>query len=916
MNLKSLVRLSIKACVLACFSFGILAANVPSQISPQQLEQFKKLPPAQQRSLAQSMGVDIRSIQAQMKKSEKSTNENNVQQQYYPRGTEFDELGNPVLPDDLSLFEKEEDEDELKAFGYEVFANAPMTFAPTLDVAIPESYIIGSGDTLNIQIFGKENEEYDLLVNRDGKIIIPQLGPISVSGLSFSELKNQVSHEIKNKILGVDVTVSLSELRSMRVFVLGDAFRPGPYVLSSLSSITHALFSAGGISDIGSLRNIQLKRGGKLITTLDLYDLLINGDSSNDQILKSGDVVFVAPVGDSVAIEGEVRRPALYELKNNESFEDVVTMAGGLLPSAYPSSTVVERFNDRNLRTLVNIDLSSAESLTKKVKRGDYIKVMKTSEIFDQSVTIIGAVSRPGKYQWKEDQKVSDLLPEINAYLLSDADLSYSLIIRQKDIGRNIEVLQFGIFNALSDKNSLDNITLQPQDKIIVFSNIESPSINADSLDSLAMTREELFELEKENAEKKYDEKLFWQRYGEDAENFDLYKEEDVAEETLKLARESLEELTGEAENKEPELRELGLFSRKRLLTPIIQQLSRQAATGNPVKLVEVDGAVKYPGVYPLASNIDAKHLVIAAGGLLESAFLDRAEITRNEIVDGSAKKSVMSFDLKSVLNDSSESITLHSKDRLNVHHIPSWQENHTVELRGEFVFPGKYTIQRGETLAQLIERAGGLTEYAYIHSSLFTREKLKQLELENLIKVSESLRAEIATKSLSESEGGKSLDYEQARLLLADLTKVKPIGRLVVDIPKIMEDEAFDVLLENGDVLYMPTKQNSVNVVGQVQLATSHIYRENLTAFDYVELSGGIKKQADDDRIYVIKANGAVEIPSDSNWFSSESNSLKPGDTVVVPLDTYYMENLTLWSNVTQIIYQSAVAIKSISGL
>ncbi|MEW6983261.1 SLBB domain-containing protein [Colwelliaceae bacterium 6471] len=910
-NVKSLII----AGIFGCMSLSLNAATVPSQISPQQLEQFKKLSPAQQRSLAQSMGMDIRAIQAQMKNAKTNTEEVNTPQQYYPRGTEFDELGNPILSDELTE-QEEEDEGELKPFGYDIFANAPMTFAPTLDVAIPDNYIVGSGDTLNIQMFGKENNEYNLLVNREGKVILPELGPLSVSGLTFSELKQQVANEVKNKILGVDVVVTLSELRSMRVFVLGDAFRPGPYVLNSLSSITHALFSAGGISDIGSLRNIQLKRAGKLVTTLDLYDLLINGDSSNDMILKSGDVVFVEPVGDRVSIDGEVRRPAIYELKNGESFNDVVKMAGGLLPSAYPSSTVVERFNEQNLRSLLNVDLSNKDFLAKKVRRGDFIKVMKTSELFDQSVTVIGAVSRPGKYQWQEGQRVTDLLPNINAYLLSDADLTYSLVVRQKDVGRNIEVLQFGLFNAVSDKDSDDNLLLQPQDKIIVFSNTETPSVDVSSLDGLALTREELLELEKVNAEKNYDDRLFWLKYGEDAQSFDPYKVEDAAEETLKLARKSLEELTGEVEEQELELRELGLFSRKRLLTPIIQQLNRQASTGNPAQLLEVDGAVKYPGVYPLAVNNKVNNLVAAAGGLLESAYLERAEITRTEIMSGKAQKSALTINLQGALNNADENIVLKSKDRLNILHVPAWQENNTVELRGEFMFPGKYTIQRGETLAQLIKRAGGFTDYAYTRSSLFTRKKLKQLELENLIKVSENLRTEIASKSLSESEGAKALDYEQAKLLLADLTKVKPVGRLVVDIPQIMQDESFDVLLEDGDVLYMPTKQNSVNVVGQVQLATSHLYREDLSAFDYVELSGGTKKQADNDRIYVIKANGSVEIPGNSNWFTTADNKLLPGDTVVVPLDTYYMENLTLWSNVTQIIYQSAIAVKSISGL
>lgn len=897
---------------------NVQAAQYPSNISPQQLEQFKKLSPAQQKSLAQSMGVDIRSIQSQIANS-KTNKTGNTQKlrQYLPRNTQFDEFGNPIFESEFKEVE-EEDDGTLKPFGYDVFANAPLTFAPTIDIAVPDNYTIGAGDIINIQIFGKENFDYELPISRQGEVIIPQLGPFSVAGMTFAELKKFLASEIKNKILGIDVVVSLAELRSIRVFVLGDAYKPGQYVLSSLSSITHAIFSAGGINEIGSLRNIQLKRAGKLITTLDLYDLLIKGDSSNDLMLKSGDVVFINSVGDRITVDGEVKRPAIYELSDNDTFESTIKMAGGLLPSAYPSSTVVERFNQQNLRMVQNVDLTNKAALSGKVKAGDFIKIMKTSALFEDSITIIGAVARPGKYQWKTGQRITDLIPNIHAYLEDDADLTYSLVIREKDIGRNIDVFQFSFFNAVSDITSADNILLQPRDKIVVFSNVEVPTTNIDSLNSFALTTTELFELEKESAEKKYDERMFWQHYGEESANTTLKGPEEVdkAQETLKQTYQSIEELIGKTE-KEPEIRDLGFFSRKRLLAPIIEQLKRQAASGQPIQMVEIDGAVKYPGIYPLAKNGRINDLIKASGGLKESAHLANAEMTRNNIVNGQAEKIALKVNLHAVLNgDIQENKLLHSKDRLNIHHIPAWQDNHIVELRGEFMFPGKYTIRRGETLGQLIKRVGGFTDFAYLDASLFTREKLKQLELQNLVKVSESLRMEIASKSLSQREGAATLDYGQTNKLLADLTNVKPIGRLVVDIPRILSNSEFDVTLENGDVLYIPAKQNSINVVGQVQVASSHIYQAGLSAADYVNLSGGHKKQADDERIYIIKANGAVEIPNNGNWFESDNNELKPGDTVVVPLDSYFMEDLTLWQVATQIIYQGAVAISAISSL
>tara|TARA_R110000772_G_scaffold154487_1_gene265499 strand:+ start:564 stop:3299 length:2736 start_codon:yes stop_codon:yes gene_type:complete len=911
--MKKFIYQSVFILSILCSSSPLTAAQSTSNISPQQIEQFKKLSPAQQQALAQSMGVDIRMIQQQISSSKNTTSEKNdyQNQQYFPRGTTFDEFGNPTFEnenDELLNAEVIEDDDTPKPFGYDVFANAPTTFAPTVDIAVPAHYIIGAGDTLNVQIYGKENFDYELAVSREGEVVIPQLGPFSVAGMTFAEMKKFLASDIKNKILGIDVIVTLTELRSLRVFVLGDAYKPGAYVLNSLSSITHALFAAGGINEIGSIRNIQLKRAGELIATLDLYDLLVYGDSSSDRLLKSGDVVFVAPLGQQVTIAGEVRRPAIYELKGEEKFSDVVKMAGGLLPSAFPSSTVVERFNQNNLRSILNIDLSNKTALFSLVKAGDYINVMKTTESFEESITIIGAVTRPGNYQWIAGQRITDVLPNIHAYILDDADLSYGLVIRERDNTRRIDILQFSLFNIMSDISSVDNIALKPRDKILIFSNNEEIKSSLNSLESLALTSEELMKQEKSDAIEIAKKNSFWQQYGMNEHTEKLTDE-------LSYSDKTLSELTSEKQ-KELEYNQLNYFSRQRLLEPVIEQLKRQAAYGEPVQLAEITGEVKYPGIYPLSMSGNVSKLIDAAGGLLESAYLSNAELTRSEIINGNAVKSPKSINLNKESSDYDNQL-LKSKDRLNVLKIPAWQNNHIIELRGEFRFPGKYTIRRGDKLSDIIIRAGGYTKYASKDASLFTRNKLKILERQNLLKVAENLRMEIASKSLAQSKGSQMVDYQQAKLLLSDLTKVQPIGRLVVDLNLIDTEQENDVLVEDGDVLIVPTKQNSINVIGQVQVATSHVFRKGTSVNDYINLSGGIKQQADDEKIYIIKANGSVETLKEENWFAmGTTNSLAPGDTIVVPLDADYMDNITLWSTATQIVYQAAVALAAIAGL
>ena len=903
-----LATLLILAFIFANLSLKAIAAN---QISQQQLEQFKKLPPSQQEALAKSMGVDLNSIKGQLSKGGSSEDKKNTET--FPRGTQFDAEGNPLTQEEIEELEKLEESDELKPFGYDVFANSPQTFAPIMDIAIPADYIIGPGDKISIQVFGKEKDELELTVNREGQIIFPAHGPFTVSGLSFNEMKRLLTARIKEKVIGVDVVVGIASLRSMRVFVLGDAHKPGPYTLSSLSSVTHAIFAAGGISDIGSLRNIQLKRAGKLVTSIDLYDLLIKGDSRSDVLLQSGDVIFIAPKGNTISVEGEVRRPAIYELSQKENFNDVLAMSGGLLPTAFAKTTRVERYNQDSLRTVVNIDLTKESDLAKEAHAGDAVYVMKAAEMFEQSITVIGAVTRPGKYQWQTGQRITDIFPNIDSHLLNSADLNYSIVVREIDIARNIEILQFDLAKAISSPNSADNIVLQGNDKVLVFASVIKLIDSKINLDSLAFTQDNLAKKEQELAKEKYKQKQFWLKYGDSEQVAQLDSDEAAA---AKLVEQSIAQFSGGELEEELDLKELTLFSRQRLLMPIIEKLKRQGKSGQPIQLVEADGEVKFPGLYPLARNARVSDLIAAAGGLTESAYMVRAEVSRNQIINHRAQQTSLMFSLSSALaGDEKDNVLLSSKDRLNIHQIPAWSENNVVELRGEFVFPGKYTVRRGESLADLIAKAGGFTKFAHQEGSVFTRVQLREIEQQNLLKLTADLRIEMASKSMTDQNYSQS--YVEVQQMLADMANVQPVGRLVIDLPKVISNKNYDVLLEGGDVLYVPTLKNSINVVGQVQVTSSHIYDINLSAEDYLAQSGGSKKRADEGRIYIISANGSIKMMESGNWFSSDAgDNLRPGDTIVVPLDAEYMNNLALWTSVTGIIYNSAVAIAAISGI
>jgi polysaccharide export outer membrane protein len=826
--------------------------------SASQIEQFKKLPKSQQQALAKQYGVDLSVITGAGQQNQINTEQPpTIGERPSPSETEEND----------KQVEKKPNTNKIKPFGYELFAGEPTTFMPSETSAVPDTYLVGRGDQLLINFYGKESASFEVLVDREGRINIPDLSPVQVAGLTFAEVKELIKLKVEQEIIGVKAFVSLGQLRSMRIMVLGEAYKPGSYSVSSLTTVSHALFVSGGVSDIASLRNIQVKRAGKVVTNFDLYDLLIRGDSSNDIILKPGDVVFVPSVGSQVTVEGLVKRPAIFELKKGETAKELLAMAGGLKPGAYTKNAVVERFKN-NRKEVLTVDFS-ASNINYIPQDGDRIRFNTVSAQYNNVVNLVGAVVRPGSYQWYEGKRISDVLKSVRGDLLQQADLSYGLVIREINISGDIEVHQFDVAQAIV-KNAKNDLTLNANDKIIIFSEFEQK-------------QQEQLTLSTTGSGTKKDKSI--EQAAEDENSNDL-----------------------SAESYSP-------YSRNNLLAPIIKQLKQQASTNKAIQLVEINGKVSHPGVYPLTVNGRVADLITAAGGLLESAYTKEAEITR--MVDGNASQvEHVKINLEQLIGSNESSLALQSKDSLNIFAIPNWQENVKVTLKGEFKFPGTYTIRRGETLSNLLERAGGFSDFAEQNAAIFTRLSVKQQEQQQLARLATELRRDVASKSFQDSVSSSSLSYDEMDKLLNDLASVEALGRLVIDLP-LIENNQQTLVLQDGDALYVPSKRDSISVVGEVNYSTTHLYKAGISVDDYLELSGGLKERADDDRIYIIKANGAVTIPNSGNWFApGNEQMLEPGDTIVVPMDAGHMDKLTLWSTATQILYQLGVAVAAIGSL
>jgi polysaccharide biosynthesis/export protein len=725
--------------------------------------------------------------------------------------------------------------DALKPFGYDLFAGMPSTFAPATDVPVPSEYIVGPGDEIEVQLIGTQKARHTLVVGRDGRINFPELGPIAVGGRRFEDVRQDIESRVREQMIGTQASVGIGELRSIRVFVMGDAETPGSYTVSGLSTITNALFVSGGIKKIGSLRNIQLKRGGRVITTLDLYDMLLNGDTSADARLLPGDVIFVPPVGATVGLSGEVRRPAIYELRDETTAAQLLQLGGGLLPNGDPLLATLERVDRQRGRITLDVNLANAAGRAQVLQSGDTLRVPGLRPVLEDSVTLSGHVHRPGQYQYKPGMRLTDLLPSLDE-LRPNSDQHYVLIRRENPADRRVSVFSATLSKALQAPSSAANFELAPRDQVHVF------------------------DLE-----------------------------------------------TG----------------RDRVVEPLMRELRMQARSGDPTPEVSVAGKVKVPGKYPLEPGMRISDLLRAGGSLDEAAYGAKAELTRYEVIDGESRQAeLVEIELADVLSGKpAADLALRPFDYLMIKEVPLWMAQEEVEIRGEVKFPGRYPIHRGETLRSVMRRAGGLTELSFPEGAIFTREELKDRERKQMQTLARRMESDLAQLSLmSAQEAGKDAGQALAigESLLASLREAKPIGRLVIDLKGSSEarpGSELDIVLKDGDRLLVPRVTQEVTVIGEVQSATSHLYRADLARDDYIGLSGGLTPRADDKHIYVVRADGSVVTRSGNRWFNGGSVDINNGDTIVVPLHTERMRPLPFWTAVTTIVYNLAISAAAVNS-
>ena len=896
---------------------------------------------------------------------------------------------------------------DLQPFGYDFFnQSAVRVMTDRQDIPVPLKYVIGPGDEVKLLLWGRANAQYNLTVDRDGKIMIPQIGALYVAGMTFEDMSKQIIKQAE-QIVGTNVDVAMGSLKTIPVFVLGDVVRPGSYTIGSFATITDALLMVGGPTDIGSMRKIQLKRKGQLVTTFDLYDLLLKGDKSKDMTLMAGDVVFVPVTGPLVGIAGNVKRPAIYELRDRLDLENLIDLAGGIIPTADTQQIQVERIirNERQIVFDLN-DKKLEKAVAVKLQDADLVKVFTIVDMNVNAVYLNGNVKRPGKYEIKPGMKIRDLIKGTEE-LLPETYYDYALIKRLKPPSMEVALLPINLGDLLLKKDDTQNVELKAQDQIFIFNRWffkDKPTVFVEG--------EIRGECDAEHGgkagPKNIDEQVLAVEMKDMEEDlrklnsFDLANMvRDLENERITLGRlqpDSLRVLRIELikagqgvmahrvldlENKIKNVCQIAFVENMHLRDAILiagglsndsamekgeivrkdknrnfQTLFFNVAKAmagvpeenlllqnedrivihsiweqNYKKSVTIDGEVAKPGNYQYTEGMTVRDIVFKGGNVLESAYLDEAEIT-STYSDGKVIKSerqLVSLQ-KAMSGDPASNIKLKANDRLLVKRIPEWGVMKFVTLRGEFKFPGRYAVQRGEKLSSLIERAGGYTPLAYLRGAHFLRNSVRQLQQKSLDDMAARMEREllsesaarVATSITGEEMQAKRAELEMKQKLVLYMRQLKATGRMTIALAhlRMLKGSAYDIEMEDGDLLSIPRKNNVVNVVGAVMSEGSHIFNEKRTYLDYINLTGGYARYADESNVFVIKVDGSARKlargfaewnDNRDRWelaaLGQEIRQIEPGDTIVVPEKTATIAWLREIKDITQILMNTAVA-------
>jgi protein involved in polysaccharide export with SLBB domain len=787
----------------------------------------------------------------------------------------------PSAPTDFQLLVRGSLGTLLPVYGDSLFRQVPSTFAPLREVNVTPDYVLGPGDQLVIRIWGQVNFNAQLTVDRSGAVYLPQVGEVHVAGLPYAQVKQHIHDALGHIYKSFDLDVEMGQLRSIQVFVVGQARRPGTYTLSSLSTLVTALFATGGPSVQGSLRDIQLRRNGQTLTHFDLYDLLILGDMSKDAPLLPGDVIYIPPVGAQVALAGDVHVPAIYELKGSTTVEQALHFAGGLSSTASLMRASLERLDANKNRTVLDISLEGA-GLATPLQQADVLRVLPISPQFENTVTLRGNVAETGRFSWHPGMKLSDIIPD-----------SQSLITRDYWERRN----QLGVPGPEFKPEYASNPDYYPRD----LNGYQTGSAQYD-INGVPIY----------NGQRPSNGAQVQQSNGTTQSN-GLYYPQNNNQNANQASGQNNDPNCVPGANSQPNqgLGSAGTSNNSQNGQPCTSPGSRSLADEEQAS----------------SGNLPRPSLTIA----LPVPEIDWSYAVIERMNPQTLATSLVPFNPGQLVldHDASQNLALEPGDVVTIFSqadikVPQAQRTKFVRLEGEFKQAGIYSVLPGETLPQLVARAGGFTPDAYLFGSNFTRESTRILQQLRLNDYLQNLELEIDRSTIAASASVGSVDpaaTAASRSLVARFRTIRATGRVVLDINQNASGIASlpNIQLEDGDRFVVPSMPSTVNVVGAVYDQNSFLFRNTQPVGGYLRLAGGPTKSADGKDSFIIRADGSVVSRNSRNGVFGNtfaSMRLNAGDTVVVPEKVPRPSGLRNFINYTQIFSQLALGAAAIAVL